>query len=290
MEDEKLGRGVIAALGMIDVFESVGVRFFDITHTNLQGEKRGFRPKQSIEETRRSIPFLVPSSSRRQNNLILRPHNAPPVVLIQLDDLDQVALDLARPVAFMCLATSPGNHQAWVAVKDAPNADFARRLRKGAGADPSASGATRAAGTLNYKPKYAPEFPTVQITHATNGLIVTPERLEALGLASPPEKQHKPLTAPHLPITRRARGAWPSYQMCLDRAPKARDADRPDTSRADFTWCMTALDWGWPPEDVASRLMIESTKAMEEGPRYAADTVRNAAAAVERRRAAGPRP
>ena len=49
-----------------------------------------------------------------------------------------------QPVAFLVLNTSPGNHQAWVAVSDLGDADFPRRLKKGAGADPTASGATRA--------------------------------------------------------------------------------------------------------------------------------------------------
>ena len=32
-------------------------------------------------------------------------------------------------------------------------------------------------------------------------------------------------------------GKWPSYKYCVDRAPKARGGDKPDISRADFTWC-----------------------------------------------------
>jgi hypothetical protein len=36
--------------------------------------------------------------------------------------------------------------------------EFARRVRRGAGADLSASGATKIAGSLHYKDKYAPDF------------------------------------------------------------------------------------------------------------------------------------
>ena len=78
-------------------------------------------------------------------------------------------------------------------------------------------------------------------------------------------------------------GKWPSYKYCVDRAPKAHGGDKPDISRADFTWCMTAIDWGHSPEDTASRLMEESAKARENGERYALDTALNAAAAVARR-------
>src|SRR5262249_59034538 len=92
--------------------------------------------------------------------------------LIQLDDLDEPAAGRLMPVAFLTLRTSPGNYQAWVAVADS-DADFARRLRKGARADLSASGATRVSGSRNFKEKYAPAFPTVETVHACPGLVAT---------------------------------------------------------------------------------------------------------------------
>jgi hypothetical protein len=49
----------------------------------------------------------------------------------------------------------------------------------------------------------------------------------------------------------------------------AHGQDRPDISRADFTWCMTASDWGWSVDDIATRLLEESEKARENGERYA---------------------
>jgi len=44
--------------------------------------------------------------------------------------------------------------------------EFARRVRRGAGADITASGATKIAGSLNLKDKYAPDFPRVTIREA----------------------------------------------------------------------------------------------------------------------------
>jgi len=41
--------------------------------------------------------------------------------------------------------------------------------------------------------------------------------------------------------------------------PENRDGTGPDISRADFTWCMTALTWGWSIEDNRAHLM-ESDK------------------------------
>jgi len=281
---QKHGRGADAALEMLEAFSSVNVCFFDITHTNIEGEKRGFRAKQSLETAKTSMPHLVDSSSRRQNNVIIRPHHPRPNVLIQLDDLKGEALARVAPVSFLTIQTSPGNHQAWIAVQGREaDADFARRLRKGAGADPTASGATRLAGTANFKPKYAPSFPVVSIEGLQPGRIASVDELKALGLVSPPESVR---LAPEALKTQKARvgaGKWPSYQYCLSRAPKAHGADHPDVSRADFTWCMTAIDWGWTPEETARRLMEESGKARENGQQYAIATATNAAAAVMRR-------
>lgn len=288
---QKHGRGAAQALEMLDVFASVGVRFFDITHTNIEGEKRGFRPRQSLETAKTSMPYLVDSAARRRNNVIVRPHHPRSVLLIQLDDLSETALAKVAPVSFLTIQTSPGNHQAWVAVQGREaDADFARRLRKEAGADPTASGATRVAGTSNFKAKYAPSFPTIAIEGLQPGRIASVDELERLGLVSPPENIR---LAPEAFKTRKTHGArkWPSYEYCLSRAPKAHGADHPDVSRADFTWCMTAIDWGWTPEETARRLMEESEKARENGRGYALLTATNAAAAVMRRhRPAEPAP
>jgi hypothetical protein len=47
---------------------------------------------------------------------------------------------------------------------------------------------------------------------------------------------------------------------------------------------MMALDWGFDISETEAKLMEVSTKAKENGPRYAALTAQNAAAAVERNR------
>jgi hypothetical protein len=161
------------------------------------------------------------------------------------------------------------------------DADFARRLRKGTGADPLASGATRISGSWNFKEKYAPAFPLVETVHTSPGLVVTRAELEAFGMVAPPEKA----TPAAIPLSRRhtdGRG-WPSYQRCVENAPPARGGQRPDISRADFTFCLLAIDWGWSIEGTAARLMQESGKAQENGEAYALRTAQNAAAAIERR-------
>jgi RepB DNA-primase from phage plasmid len=278
-----------AAYKMLDTFASVGVTHFDLTHIDLDGEKRGFRPQQSVAQLKNSLPKLFPGAEARRNNIITRPHSGK-AHLVQLDDLDQAALSRVGDAAFLTLQTSPGNHQAWIAVSGLDNAadakDFARRLRKGAGADPTASGATRVAGTTNYKRKYEPNFPTVTILASAPGRVATPAELEALGLVAPPEPVRQPSVVP-LRVSRRHEAAirarrWPDYQRCVEHAPPNHGKTGPDISRADFAWCMTALDWGWNIEETAARLMEVSAKARENGERYAALTAQNAAAAVER--------
>jgi hypothetical protein len=69
----------------------------------------------------------------------------------------------------------------------------------------------------------------------------------------------------------------------VDNAAPAHVGGRPDISRADFTFCLLALDWGWGVEETAARLMHESGKAREHSEPYALRTARNPAAALERR-------
>jgi len=231
------------AFRMLDTFASVGVTHFDLTHIDLDGEKRGFRPQQSLSQLKNSLPKLFPGAEARRNNIIVRPHSGK-AQLVQLDDLDQAALGRVGDAAFLTLQTSPGNHQAWIAVSGPDNAadakDFARRLRKGAGADPTASGATRVAGTTNYKRKYEPGFPTVAILAAAPGRVVTAAQLEALGLVAPPEPVRQPSVLP-LRVSRRHEAAiharrWPDYQRCVENAPPNHGKTGPDISRADFAW------------------------------------------------------
>jgi hypothetical protein len=281
---------------MLDTFASVGAAHFDLTLINIDGEKRAFRPQKTLWQLKNSLPRLFPGATARHNNLIVRPHSDI-AQLIQLDDLKSESLPRVRNVAFLIIETSPGNHQAWVAVSGLKSGEetkeFARRLRKGVGADPSASGATRIAGTTNYKRKYEPDFPKVNILYAARGKIATPAAIESCDVLAPPE--------PHpvvIPISTRWRQSvsegkrtWPDYERCVTGAPRAHDGSGPDRSKADFFWCLQAAKRGWSPEETAEKLMEVSAKAQErarlrdEG--YALATAQNAAAAAARGSQAG---
>jgi hypothetical protein len=279
---------------MLDTFASVGATHFDLTHIDIDGEKRGFRPTQSLAQLKNSMPKLFPGAAERRNNIIIRPISDK-VHFVQLDDLDAAALGRVGDAAFLTLETSPGNHQAWIAVSGLKTPeetkDFARRLRKGAGADHSASGATRVAGTTNYKRKYETDFPMVRISASTPGRIVTKDQLDEMGLVAAQE----PDTVPAAFTARTAQGksgtprprstkVWPDYARSLAGAPPRLQGNGPDRSMADYNWCMTAIDWGWSVEDTAAKLPEVSEKAAERirlnDKGYPLVTAQNAAAAV----------
>jgi RepB DNA-primase from phage plasmid len=229
------------------------------------------------------------------DNLMIRP-TGPDVRFVQLDDLTAERLDRVRPAAFMIHATSPGNHQAWIAVSGLPDGKeaftiFMRRVRKAVGGnDKSASGATRVAGTENFKRKYVPDFPVVTILETVPGRVVTTSQLEVLGLVAPPE----PVIVSSvisLPTFRRQRFGGerhpPDYQCCLERAPLSKEHGGPDRSSADFDFCKWAARYGWSIEETKKKLLEVSEKAQERrdlgDPGYVNVTAKNAADSVAAR-------
>ena len=164
------------------------------------------------------------------------------------NDLAPDTLAGVAPAAFLVLQTSPRGRQAWVAVQDAPKG-FAARLKEGTGADREASGATRVAGTANFKPAYAPNFPVVRILAAQPGHLVTPATLEALHLVA----SAKPISPAVASRTTSRTGKWPSYARCLEGAPLGANGHAKRTS-VDFVWCKIAISWEHSIEATAERL------------------------------------
>ena len=297
------------ALTMLSAFASVGARAFNKTILDIRGEevKGLYRGNRSLEELRRTIARDLHDAEHNQHSVVIRPLFKAPL-LIQLDDLDRATVEKITPLAFMVIRTSAGkdgtgNYQAWVAVNDAP-ADreaakqFVRRVKKASAADGEASGSTRIAGSLNFKTAYAPEFPRVEITSANAGHMTTIAALEQAGFVAPQEKPRPPLPARGERRTGRYAARpqgwrqWPSYEMCLNGAPKGTSGN-PKRSLADFTWCRTAIEWGWSVEATAGHLMEVSTKAKANGEVYALQTATRAAESVARnpyREKSAPRP
>lgn len=283
MGDGSTGIGHTEAQAMLNTFASVGAAGFDVTWTTRTGDKEWFRRGMSLADLARTLPAMLDSAPGMQRNIIVRPRGQA-VTFIQLDDLKADQLPCLAPAVFLILETSLGNFQAWLAMPDIADKDFARRVRKGAGADPTASGATRVAGSLNFKDKYAPAFPRVTIHQANPGRMTSTAALERLGLVAAPEAAQPLRISPARSRPTGGSRKWPSYARCVDGAPLNSEETGPDISRADFVFCMTAITWGWSIDETKERLMEESTKAQANGERYAELTARNAALAVERRR------
>jgi hypothetical protein len=224
----------------------VGARSFVVTKTDIN-QQLIWGKTYPADDLRRLMPAMVRTAAvckpcpipdgetvMAGENLIIRPIG-PGVAFVQLDDLNAPQLDRIGPAAFIIHATSPGNHQAWIAVSGVPEGkeafqEFMRRVRKAVGGnDKSASHATRVAGTQNFKPKYAPAFPTVSIVETHSGRVMTPEQLEALGLLAPPEPV-KPLPLKFASQAKNKSGKerhWPSYEMSLAGAPRGSRRPRP---------------------------------------------------------------
>ena len=87
-----------AALDMLAAFASVGVTHFDVTLTDLAGEKVAYRPGRSIDALRQIIPPLLIETTGQQQNLIIRPHKPARAELVQLDDLHEGAAAQLAPL------------------------------------------------------------------------------------------------------------------------------------------------------------------------------------------------
>lgn len=310
-----------AALAMLDVFASVGATAFDVSITDIdQNPVEGLqRRRESIWTLRRRIARDLQDGASNQHSVIIRPRSTR-ALLVQLDDFTpEQAVKIERH-SFMTITTSPGNCQVWIAVSDGPKDPdesrpartdeekalrarqreaakvFRTRVRRGTGADHSATGATRIAGSINFKTKYAPEFPVVSITSAHPGSMTTVAVLELAGLVAPREQtQPPPASVPRAkssPPGRVVTGPrnWPDWHDALRRQSPAywKSDGTPDRSLVDFMFAKWAIERGNSIEATAERLGEVSPKAQEQirsgDTGYTLLTARNAVKAVERDR------
>jgi hypothetical protein len=223
-----------AAETMLDAFLSVGANHFVLTWRTLDDEFHDVRKHWSAGYIRRNVRHLLAEAERQQLNLIIRP-TSPKGFFLQLDDISPQVLQRAMRVALFTVATSPVKAQAWLFVEGKGDEDadlnFRRRVKKACATDPRASESVRVAGSLNFKQKYAPNFPCVAITYAAPGLMASRDQLQELGLVAAPDI----IPAPRgLPL-RGSRGrSWPDYQRCLAGARLNSDGTGPDRSGADY--------------------------------------------------------
>jgi hypothetical protein len=276
---------VSEAQRMIDTFASVGANKIHVTKTDINGIVQWGKP-YCPKDLRNRLPAMIRvvgrleesdlldktgnviEQARAGGNLMVRPMSDT-AAFIQLDDLTEAKLDRVRPVAFLTVRTSPGNHQGWLAVprfaSDQERKDFTRRVKKQVSADSSATGSVRLAGTSNFKAKYAGDFPKVAIIDAAPGRMTTPEALESLGLvasADPaPTVVRFKTSGNHSRLG--AERSWPDYELCVKGAPIAKEGG-PDRSMADFFWCMMAAQRGHGTQDTTKLVAAQNAAAAAE--------------------------
>jgi hypothetical protein len=206
------------ALAMLSAFASVGARAFDVTLLDLDGREQGFQRGRGLEKLHGSIGRRLEAAAATGHSIVIRPRSTT-ALLVQLDDFTAEQAARLAPHAFMTVCTSPGNHQVWLAIADGPKESekeaakrLRTRIRRGAGADHSTTSAVRLAGSLNFKTKYAPNFPLVALVEVHPGKVTAVAVLENANLIAP-EPPPPPASVP--PATLSARPAtgrqWPNY-------------------------------------------------------------------------------
>jgi hypothetical protein len=257
---------IAQAEAMLEAFEAVYVSHFDLTLATEERKAAQFVRRLTAEKLWRRLPTLFERCEAEHLNFIIRPRFDKDPQIVQLDDLDRQKTEEIQGYSFLVIETSPNNYQAWLAVRDR-DSDFAGRLKRGVGADKGASGAVRIAGSLNFKAKYAPDYPHVKVVYTSlDRPLANAEQLEKSGLVADPLPYREMLsrvTVTHPP------NAWPDYQRCINGAPLSGTHDGPDISRADYTWAKIALEkfrWIANPEKVVEKLFSLSSKAKEKKP------------------------
>ena len=259
------------ALAMLDAFAGVGATMFNVSLIDIDENPKG-HDVVTLEQLRRSVAARLEAATRRKLNLIVHPRSKT-ALLVQLDDTHNSAL---WPHSFMRLETSPGNYQFWLAVSDGPKDGdsaaekeaakvFRYRMRRGAGADKFASGSVRLAGSLNIKPKYAPDFPVVRVSQVEPGRTTTVAALDAAGLIGPLPDIMAPGSVPPLKKPPPRAGGprhYPDYQQALNGAPLKADG-KPDRSLADFMYGKWMAQRGFTKEEIAWQIVQVSKKAQE---------------------------
>jgi hypothetical protein len=259
---------IAEALCTLNAFTHAGVRRFNLTRTDINRTRCDFRCARNSGAMRILFPVLIPLCWKLQQNLIIRPEKPVSGALAQLDDLDGGQLDRVRPVAFLIVETSPGNHQAWVAIWGG-DGDLVKRFMKGVGADPRVSCSGRVPGSPNVKPKYAPDFPMVRIVEVRSGRTTTPRELESLGLLAESVAARafsKSAGASDIQVRNSGNGSprgWPDYDYCLQHAWLKKDGTR-DRSAADSLWCKFARQRNHEMHSIKAKLPDVSEKARQE--------------------------
>lgn len=261
------------ALADVACFESVGATAFYVSIMSeelLDGspkKKIKVYPDISARELREMLPAKLAECEREHWNFIIRPRvDAADRLLVGLDDLSKEKLQQVETFAFRVVETSPGNYQAWLCILNAD--DIKRRFKEGIGADLGMSEATRIAGSINFKEKYAVkegrknykligDYPRVTGCGGIAGRLVTQKEV---GHLLAPVEQPPCVQSPVRAAIGERKRELPDYGQYVSNA-RLNGSGRIDRSAIDAAWAATALKRGYLPGEVKHELAKVSLKA-----------------------------
>jgi len=263
-ENESQGGATLLAL---EAFESVNSPAELIIFKNDETKEAESTQRMTSDEFRAALPDLIEDARQGGVSLIVRVGG----IVQQIGDLNDEALELLRPYAFIGYPTSPGNSQVWLAFKQPEDRDCRYRLLARVKevcpeANFEANGATRWPGSINFKP--GRDQWRIGLTFTNPGRFVSPADLEDAGLLADPapgaQWEYDPDGTP---------GTWPDYDRCVEDTTLNGVCDR---SRADWRFVCYALKRWNKPKDIAEKLLEVSERAKESGAKYVNRTIAKA--------------
>jgi len=262
-------RRLADARDMLKAFASVGVGLFTLIGTSEDSTIFLVRKFCDHDTLYLNLCSDLLEAERLKYSLHLRPYSISGN-LVQLDDVDissSCASGLLQPL--LIIETSRKNYQMWLAFDEKIYLDELKSIKKLFKADPGATGSCRLGGSLNFKEKHAPDFPTVRVVYSSCGAVSSKTQiLSAIDAYTTDTGRKTPLPG-RSPFTSIPgcgnRKSWPFYDRALETAPKKRDGSGIDRSVADYNWCCMALKFGFGVDEVAEKLWQLSSKAQEKG-------------------------
>ena len=231
--------------------------------------------------------------NRDKHHIYARPEGYRFVLVDDVQDIDEVLQ--YHPT--LVVETSPGNHQAWYALPETPrDREHAKAICRGyaavLGSDPGSAEPDhlgRVAGFINWKRRYAPEYPIARLIHVNTGTVAERRVVhsERVWISTPSTGD---------PIVRAVRDLFHRHHWNVPRRRKIFREPGVDRSARDFAYAAYVLERDLDQhgmvrqraiERIRERLYERSTKAMERGDEYVARTITAAWRFVVKKRARG---
>ncbi len=278
---------LLHAKQMLLAFRGTNLHELDVCWLDETTKKAArYKYALSAEEVENKLVEMLLDQEINRHSIALRPRAKEGFTYLQLDDLTGETIKKLKAYAFIAVQTSdmskkPTAFQAWLCLENCGKSVL-DELKQRLGADYHATGSVRMAGSINFKKTYDPDFPTVAVTYANCGQVLTIQDLKQHGFlpddfepSEPGEAVEKKVTTTNKNAPTKGNKIWPDYASSLKGAARKAN-DEPDRSDADFRWCCTCWHWGFRDKpEVIKRLMqySRSNKIVAQREEYAKRTV-----------------